>query len=108
MKKTAYEMRISDWSSDVCSSDLCVEQARRVPRHGPDRVDRIVAHGPVHRPWCAGPDAVRHRAGRLALHAAGPSRTVAPGRKDRKSAARGKSVSVRVDIGGRRIFKKTE
>src|SRR3546814_8827337 len=22
-KKTAYEMRISDWSSDVCSSDLC-------------------------------------------------------------------------------------
>src|SRR3546814_5337265 len=21
--KTAYEMRISDWSSDVCSSDLC-------------------------------------------------------------------------------------
>src|SRR3546814_7541399 len=23
-QKTAYEMRISDWSSDVCSSDLCV------------------------------------------------------------------------------------
>src|SRR3546814_8631244 len=23
--KTAYEMRISDWSSDVCSSDLIVE-----------------------------------------------------------------------------------
>src|SRR3546814_7263101 len=22
-EKTAYEMRISDWSSDVCSSDLC-------------------------------------------------------------------------------------
>src|SRR3546814_11143331 len=22
-QKTAYEMRISDWSSDVCSSDLC-------------------------------------------------------------------------------------
>src|SRR3546814_5903880 len=22
MRKTAYEMRISDWSSDVCSSDL--------------------------------------------------------------------------------------
>src|SRR3546814_3892072 len=27
-QKTAYEMRISDWSSDVCSSDL-VEQAAR-------------------------------------------------------------------------------
>src|SRR3546814_7188491 len=27
-QKTAYEMRISDWSSDVCSSDLCL--ARRL------------------------------------------------------------------------------
>src|SRR3546814_3249419 len=26
-QKTAYEMRISDWSSDVCSSDLQVAQA---------------------------------------------------------------------------------
>src|SRR3546814_19853024 len=25
-QKTAYEMRISDWSSDVCSSDLVVQQ----------------------------------------------------------------------------------
>src|SRR3546814_2749600 len=24
--KTAYEMRISDWSSDVCSSDLLVDE----------------------------------------------------------------------------------
>src|SRR3546814_8876111 len=24
-QKTAYEMRISDWSSDVCSSDLMIE-----------------------------------------------------------------------------------
>src|SRR3546814_1976718 len=28
-QKTAYEMRISDWSSDVCSSDLLLDQARR-------------------------------------------------------------------------------
>src|SRR3546814_1733855 len=28
-QKTAYEMRISDWSSDVCSSDLCLR--RRQP-----------------------------------------------------------------------------
>src|SRR3546814_10585106 len=27
-QKTAYEMRISDWSSDVCSSDLAI------PAHG--------------------------------------------------------------------------
>src|SRR3546814_9682431 len=26
-QKTAYEMRISDWSSDVCSSDLSLETA---------------------------------------------------------------------------------
>src|SRR3546814_17852614 len=26
-QKTAYEMRISDWSSDVCSSDLLVREA---------------------------------------------------------------------------------
>src|SRR3546814_7377480 len=25
-QKTAYEMRISDWSSDVCSSDLSLEE----------------------------------------------------------------------------------
>src|SRR3546814_8968137 len=27
-QKTAYEMRISDWSSDVCSSDLPSDMAR--------------------------------------------------------------------------------
>src|SRR3546814_2602669 len=27
-QKTAYEMRISDWSSDVCSSDLAVETVK--------------------------------------------------------------------------------
>src|SRR3546814_2202784 len=27
-QKTAYEVRISDWSSDVCSSDLSIEEAR--------------------------------------------------------------------------------
>src|SRR3546814_18856930 len=28
-QKTAYELRISDWSSDVCSSDLDVSNARK-------------------------------------------------------------------------------
>src|SRR3546814_3352877 len=28
-QKTAYEMRISDWSSDVCSSDLKISGERR-------------------------------------------------------------------------------
>src|SRR3546814_1378039 len=35
-QKTAYEMRISDWSSDVCSSDLMAVRARqRVLRSQP-------------------------------------------------------------------------
>src|SRR3546814_2454848 len=29
-QKTAYEMRISDWSSDVCSSDLLLHQHREL------------------------------------------------------------------------------
>src|SRR3546814_14558933 len=40
-QKTAYEMRISDWSSDVCSSDLL----ERIPVGGldqPFRPDRIL------------------------------------------------------------------
>src|SRR3546814_3210155 len=35
-QKTAYEMRISDWSSDVCSSDLALRTGRRVPGDGRD------------------------------------------------------------------------
>src|SRR3546814_17096808 len=31
-QKTAYEMRISDWSSDVCSSDLVLRMAERDAR----------------------------------------------------------------------------
>src|SRR3546814_9767974 len=29
-QKTAYELRISDWSSDVCSSDLRIHRVARV------------------------------------------------------------------------------
>src|SRR3546814_11438265 len=32
-QKTAYEMRISDWSSDVCSSDLFARLHWRAVRH---------------------------------------------------------------------------
>src|SRR3546814_6071864 len=40
-QKTAYEMRISDWSSDVCSSDLLAHLARchRLAGAGPDDLD---------------------------------------------------------------------
>src|SRR3546814_2418519 len=35
-QKTAYEMRISDWSSDVCASDLLFAPARRSGLPGAD------------------------------------------------------------------------
>src|SRR3546814_1963727 len=38
-QKTAYEMRISDWSSDVCSSDLAAMSARNYSA----ALDRLVA-----------------------------------------------------------------
>src|SRR3546814_867812 len=34
-QKTAYDMRISDWSSDVCSSDLFLERVERPSLLGP-------------------------------------------------------------------------
>src|SRR3546814_4354367 len=37
-QKTAYEMRISDWSSDVCSSDLLVQRVRGIDDRGPRRL----------------------------------------------------------------------
>src|SRR3546814_120323 len=40
-KKTAYELRIGDWSSDVCSSDLQAEQVIRV--HDPIAAGRRAA-----------------------------------------------------------------
>src|SRR3546814_15223589 len=35
-QKTAYEVRISDWSSDVCSSDLCgpMDENRLIEQYG--------------------------------------------------------------------------
>src|SRR3546814_842859 len=54
-QKTAYEMRISDWSSDVCSSDLAT--CRRIDAGIVDQdVDRIAAFA---HPHCEGRDAGR-------------------------------------------------
>src|SRR3546814_12159404 len=82
-QKTAYEMRISDWSSDVCSSDL---NGARWPRVLGGRPGRSCQEG---RLWRHAAEAGDRRRG-----------------QDRKSVVSGKSVSVRVDLGGRRIIKK--
>src|SRR3546814_3273693 len=45
-QKTAYEMRISDWSSDVCSSDLRLfDAARAADRGARDAADRGLRRG---------------------------------------------------------------
>src|SRR3546814_7121735 len=40
-QKTAYDMRISDWSSDVCSSDLFVGEQHDRRRHPPQPVGEM-------------------------------------------------------------------
>src|SRR3546814_13664829 len=50
-QKTAYEMRISDWSSDVCSSDLLEPLGEHIDERRVDIVDalavaaQLVVHG---------------------------------------------------------------
>src|SRR3546814_2366167 len=59
-QKTAYEMRISDWSSDVCSSDLIWNGRRITTRRsapsfaGPERTEPPAAQQP--QPQRRGPD----------------------------------------------------
>src|SRR3546814_13324386 len=91
-QKSAYERRISDWISDVCSSDLGEHAgafSRRAwlgaRRHGLRR-PRPAASGDA---GVARPHQPRPRAG-----------------TDRKSVVKGKSVSVRGDLGGRRLINK--
>src|SRR3546814_5741518 len=55
-QKTAYEMRISDWSSDVCSSDLVPRRAnRRAHINAGDRTTGAFAHFPLKRDNDGGP-----------------------------------------------------
>src|SRR3546814_1158536 len=90
-QKTAYEMRISDWSSDVCSSDLCL---------GDDHAQDDGAGHPLSR-GCreeAGRDTEEHQGGRAdrcpqggtgapvvaVPHEDGAARRTLPHRLDRK------------------------
>src|SRR3546814_7994701 len=92
-QKTAYDIRISDWSSDVCSSDL---QCRQLALDDPVTaalLDHCARTGRGFR--------IIDRFDRPARDAGGDPDT------DRKSVVQGKSVSDRVALGGRRIMKKT-
>src|SRR3546814_18017465 len=109
-------MRISDWSSDVCSSDLIVERAgprRLSPFVIPSFLGNLAAghvsirhglQGPLGCPvtaCAAGAQAIGDAA---RLIRAGDAEVMVAG--DRKSVVSGKRVSVGVDLGGGRIIKK--
>src|SRR3546814_7972864 len=49
MQKTAYEMRISDWSSDVCSSDLNLHHHENDWRKGASTNGKADAATPLRR-----------------------------------------------------------
>src|SRR3546814_21201073 len=104
-------MRISDWSSDVCSSDLLDALDRRVEIRVA-RIERLDQDRAVLRPLQP------HRVQSVAL--GGEADVVDTEALDgrfldlpadanleaRKSVVEGKSESVRVDPGGRRIYNK--
>src|SRR3546814_14827187 len=105
-------MRISDWSSDVCSSDLlkCSADSRRprplccCARQRGRQAGRSAAQGPGQGGVQMVKTAVKTRdGGKGPGGKIGARRTAA---QDRKSVVSGKSVSVRVDLGGRRIINK--
>src|SRR3546814_12635910 len=103
-------MRISDWSSDVCSSDLdpldgetrsYPDIAKHLHEEGVGWVaigDENMGEGSSREHAAMEP---RFRNGKVIL-----ARSFARIHEDRKSVVSGKRVSVRVDLGGRRIIKK--
>src|SRR3546814_19399361 len=100
-------MRISDWSSDVCSSDLGDLGALLV-----EHVDSRLAAGAEHDAAAASarclvlqhPESRQTGRGCRAHEAAAFAMRARLGRSEERRE--GKSVSVRVDLGGRRIIRK--
>src|SRR3546814_17959543 len=92
-------MRISDWSSDVCSSDLRIVGVRR---------GSVVVHGADMDRWTLAEGdrlILRVDAATLLTWREQGRFRIGIGR-DRKSVVSGKRVSVRVDPGGSSIIKK--
>src|SRR3546814_11063336 len=110
-QKTAYELRISDWSSDVCSSDLTDAEKKEIRKDQADCMGCLSQC--LFSSWA---DTDTNSTGRLAdprsFCIQKTLQDIANGGPiennlmfaDRKSVVQGKSVSFRLDIGGRRII----
>src|SRR3546814_20543366 len=98
-------MRISDWSSDVCSSDLRTPAPRHIRRFRANRAADMLGATRAITDAQLVPVVVRieHRecVGEM-LHV--PDDRRAGEMQDRKSVALGERGSVRVDLGGRSIM----
>src|SRR3546814_14929377 len=103
-------MRISDWSSDVCSSDLIPAVTNAVdttPDRGEDDDDQQgqpAQGGPLKWPLCDRCTEPRTKHNMYQGHAEATYQPRIHGYSltARKSVVSGKRVSVRVDLGGRR------
>src|SRR3546814_18846549 len=102
-------MRISDWSSDVCSSDL---DGGQIVAEAVDAVETGSEGGAAMSPLVVQDDPVPqsheapgHRGPQLLV--AGPA-VHEHDQRDRKSVVEGKRVSVRVDFGGSPIIKQKQ
>src|SRR3546814_19186507 len=99
-------MRISDWSSDVCSSDLGIAGLPEIRASAEDR--SVERRGKLQQAREQGIVVHRNRRrlencdARVRFQNLDHSHQGA----DRKSVVSGKSVSVSVDLGGRRTIKK--
>src|SRR3546814_12200097 len=106
-QRTAYGLRISDWSADVCSSDL-VRVAAKAEEADQAVVIFIIAAAAGQ---CDRRRDVETRFAERGIVAIDPLLLGEPqGARmavDRQSVVQGTSVSVCVDFGGRRIMKKT-
>src|SRR3546814_18665783 len=90
-------MRISDWSSDVCSSDLPLPRATMQSRHTRLGVARLQPAAAYRMAIDIMPlDQVEHQISRAGNRVNQRLRA----NPDRKSVVKGKRVSVRVDLGG--------
>src|SRR3546814_13773175 len=108
-------MRISDWSSDVCSSDLC-RRSWKTPAFHPfetmDTGNRLEVKPGLFDPYR---QRTTDKQGRRPRRVPGDpvcQREDRSGHRDhfstqdRKTAVQGKRVSVRVDLGGRGTLRK--